>query len=396
MTKIINKLNTQSQEILRNENESFFSPYFMSIRSDADIPIANMLKEALRRSKYQHPVALDTIKNLKNLSPDYWEVNRVEAFIRSFSDESSIVLAIYDRALMQAPNQKELARVKYFLAQYLKKSSNPDALYKAYELAQDCFQILPDCEILHLLGSIEVQLGYFEKAIHNIKKSLFVKNTRSLLIHTTSLITAYRRYAEYKFIQEKNFSEALELLNEAFIQFEGAWIDGSRDFQLTETYSEVVKILLDVLVKAKDMNISVYREYEKYFEKIAKFPELIKTDNKLSQKNIELMLKLSKVSDVIKNYLVSNGFVNSNSAMLSNSNSPKEFEYRGQVLNLYDKYGYIKHPSFISNVRFKAKHFENKIDFDKLQRGSIIYFCVEPNSDRKKGEAVNATKVRLA
>jgi hypothetical protein len=223
-----------------------------------------------------------------------------------------------------------------------------------------------------------------------------VKNTRSLLIHTTSLITAYRRYAEYKFIQEKNFSEALELLNEAFIQFEGAWIDGSRDFQLTETYSEVVKILLDVLVKAKDMNISVYREYERYFEKIAKFPELIKTDNKLSQKNIELMLKLSKVSDVIKNYLVSNGFVNSNSAMLSNSNSPKEFEYRGQVLNLYDKYGYIKHPSFISNVRFKAKHFENKMDFDKLQRGSIIYFCVEPNSDRKKGEAVNATKVRLA
>lgn len=396
MTSILNKLNTQSIEIVKNDNESFFSPYYMSLRSDSDIPIANMLREALRQSRHQHPIALSTIKNLKNLSPDYWEVSRVEAFIRSFTDETSIVLNIYEQAIKQAPNSKELARVKYFLAQYLKKSSTPDGLTKAYRTAKECYEIIPDCEILHLMGSIEVQLGYFDQAIENFKKSLFVKNTRSLLIHTTSLVTAYRRYAEFKFIHEKNYKEALELLDEAFIQFESAWIDGHRDYYLTETYSEIVKTLLSILIRAKEINLSVYKDYEKYFIKISKFPELIKTDNKFGQKNIESMVRLSQISEVIKNYLISNGLIDIEFTAPSNLDSDGEIEYRGQVLNLYDGYGFIKHPSFISNVRFKAKLLENKIDFHNLQRGSVIYFHVEPRTNLKKGEAANATKVRLA
>jgi tetratricopeptide (TPR) repeat protein len=215
---------------------------------------------------------------------------------------------MYEQAIEKAPNAKELARVKYFFAQYLKKSNTPEALVKAYKIAKECYEIIPDYEILHLMGNLEVQLGDFEKAIENLRSSLFVKNTRSLLIHTTSLITAYRRYAENKFVQEKNFGEALELLNIAFIEFEGAWIDGSRDFQLTESYSEIVRSVLIVLMKAKDMNLSIFKDYENYFKKIAKFPEIIMADNKLSQKNVDMMIKLSDSSDLIKDYLVSNVF----------------------------------------------------------------------------------------
>jgi len=396
MKAILNKLNTQNIEITKNDNESFFSPYYMSLRSDSDVPIVNVLREALRLSRNQHAVALSTIKNLKNLSPDYWEVSRVEAFIRSFTDEADVVLGIYEQAIRQAPNPREIARVKYFLAQYLKKSSSPDSLTRAYSIALECYETIPDCEILHLLGSIEVQLGYFEQAIENIKKSLFVKNTRSLLIHTTSLVTAYRRYAEFKFIREKNYKEALELLNESFIQFEGAWIDGRRDYNLTETYSEIVKTLLSILSKAKEINFSIFKDYEEYFTKITKFPELIRTDNKFSQKNIESMIKLSSISEVIRNYLISNGFAETDSTVLLNREIDEKIEYRGQVLNLYEGFGFIKHPSFISNVRFKSRHFEDKIDFHKLQRGSVIYFCVESRTILKKGEAINATRVRLA
>lgn len=246
------------------------------------------------------------------------------------------------------------------------------------------------------MGTIEVQLGHFNQAIENIKKSLFVKNTRSLLIHTTSLITAYRRYAESKFIHDKNYKEALELLNEAFIEFESAWIDGHRDYYLTETYSELVKTLLSILIRAKEINLSVFNDYEKYFVKITKFPELIKTDNKLSQKNIENMIKLSQISEIIKNYLISNGLMDKEFSRSSNLESNREIEFRGQVLNLYDGFGFMKHPSFISNVRFKAKLFEDKMDFHKLQRGSVIYFCVESRTNLRKGVAANATKVRLA
>jgi tetratricopeptide (TPR) repeat protein len=396
MKKILDKLSTQSSDILNNDNESFFSPYYMSLRSADDIPIANMLKEALRQNRYQHNLALSTIKNLRNLSPDFWEVSRVEAFIRSFTDESSVVLGIYDQAIEKAPNPKELARVKYFLAQYLKKSNNPDSLASAYKIAKECYEIIPDYEILHLMGNLEVQLGDFEKAIENIKKSLFVKNTRSLLIHTTSLITSYRRYAEYKFVQEKNFGEALELLNQAFIEFEGAWIDGSRDYLLTETYSEIVRSVLIVLLKAKDMNLSIYRDYEKYFEKIAKFPEIIMADNKLGKKNIDMMIKLSEISESVKNYLVSNGMMET---LISNSLNQKnldQIEYRGQILTLFDGFGFIKHPSFASNIRFKAKQFADKNDFYKLQRGTVIYFSADSNEKLNKGEAATATGVRLA
>ena len=396
MKKILNKLSTQALDIINNEKESFFSPYYMSLRNDDDIPIANMLKEALRQSRYQHNLALSTIDNLKNLVPDFWEVNRVEAFIRSFSDESSAVIGIYEQAIEKAPNAKELARVKYFFAQYLKKSNNPDGLVKAYEIAKECYEVIPDYEILHLMGNLEVQLGDFEKAIENLRNSLFVKNTRSLLIHTTSLITAYRRYAENKFVQEKNFGESLELLNMAFIEFEGAWIDGSRDFQLTESYSEIVRSVLLVLMKAKDMNLSIFKEYENYFKKIAKFPEIIMADNKLSQKNVEMMIRLSDISEFIKDYLVSNGFTSSGASMSIDTTKIDEIEYRGQVLTLFDGFGFIKHPSFASNVRFKVNLFKDKNDFYKLQRGSVIYFSASSEAKLNKGEAAIAKHVRLA
>ena len=245
------------------------------------------------------------------------------------------------------------------------------------------------------MGNLEVQLGDFEKAIENLRSSLFVKNTRSLLIHTTSLITAYRRYAENKFVQEKNFGEALELLNMAFIEFEGAWIDGSRDFQLTESYSEIIRSVLIVLMKAKDMNLSIFKDYEKYFKKIAKFPEIIMADNKLSQKNLDMMMKLSDTSDLIKDYLVSNGFTSSGSSISINTSEIDEIVYRGQVLSLFDGFGFIKHPSFAANVRFKANLFQDKNDFYKLQRGSIIYFSASSEVKLNKGEAVTAKHVRL-
>ena len=108
------------------------------------------------------------------------------------------------------------------------------------------------------------------------------------------------------------------------------------------------------------------------------------------------MKKLSQISEVIRNYLISNGFIDIQTTILSNQDNHGEIEYRGQVLNLYDGFGFIKHSSFISNIRFKAKLFEDKTDFHKLQRGSVIYFCVESSINLKKGEAVNATKVRLA
>jgi hypothetical protein len=217
-----------------------------------------------------------------------------------------------------------------------------------------------------------------------------------LLIHTTSLITAYRRYAENKFVQEKNFGEALELLNIAFIEFEGAWIDGSRDFQLTESYSEIVRSVLMVLMKAKDMNLSIFKDYENYFKKIAKFPEIIMADNKLSQKNVDMMIRLSDSSDFIKDYLVSNGFTSRGSLISISSDEIDEIEYRGQVLTLFDGFGFIKHSSFPSNVRFKANLFEDKNDFYKLQRGAVIYFSASSETKLNKGEAVTAKHIRLA
>jgi DNA replication protein DnaC len=396
MQKVISKLSTQALEILKNENESFYSPYYMQLRNDQDIPIANMLKEALRQSKYQHGIALSNIKNLKNLSPDFWEVDRVEAFIRSFSDDSNVVTDIYKQAISKAPNEKEKARVKYFLAQHLSKSSDPDSFHEAIKIATECFQAIPDPEVLHLLGNLEVRIGNFEQAISNIKKSLFVKNNRSLLIHTTSLINAYRRYAEHKFIVEKNFGEAFELLNQAFLEFEGAWIDGSRDFQLTRTYSEIMRSVLLILLKAKDMNMSIFRDYERYFVKIAKYPEIIVSDDKYWQRNLDSMQKLSIHSTYIKDFLISNGHIENDVSITPISEVADKVEYRGQVLTLFDGYGFIKHPSFPSNVRFKAKQLQNKDDFNKLQRGSIIYFTTDSGIKQTKGEAFIAKLVRLA
>ena len=149
-------------------------------------------------------------------------------------------------------------------------------------------------------------------------------------------------------------------------------------------------------MKAKDMNLSIFKDYEKYFKKIAKFPEIIMADNKLSQKNVDMMIKLSDSSDLIKDYLVSNGFTSSGSSISINTDEIDEIEYRGQVLTLFDGFGFIKHSSFASNVRFKANLFKDKNDFYKLQRGSVIYFSASSEAKLNKGEAATAKHVRLA
>ena len=98
------------------------------------------------------------------------------------------------------------------------------------------------------------------------------------------------------------------------------------------------------------MNLSIFKDYEKYFKKIAKFPEIIMADNKLSQKNLDMMMKLSDTSDLIKDYLVSNGFTSSGSSISINTSEIDEIVNRCQVLRLFDGFALVYDPLNFSHT----------------------------------------------
>jgi len=134
-----------SEEKARAEQRTKpYSPFSIVIRSTGDFVVARYLQSALyRTSERRYRDADDEIKQAKALAPEYFEVHRVDAWVKVAQKNITAAQTAYQSAIELEPNHAPLLYwYSNFLLRYLDDASGAlDILKQAYELDQTSFEI---------------------------------------------------------------------------------------------------------------------------------------------------------------------------------------------------------------------------------------------------------------
>ncbi len=194
-----------------------YSFYSLATRSRSDFIVAKHLVDALRQSRDKNfPAAEDFIQKARDLAPEYFEVYRVEALVKTAQGNYSAAHSAYEAAIEIEPLSAPLRKwYGGFLMRYL---DNTDAsltqFKKAAELDPNSTEV--QIEIARAL----LYLREFDQATQRIQEAIGKVNIRSQSarkVHDLYLQCFYRK-ADY-LISEREYADAvahLEKLREAY------------------------------------------------------------------------------------------------------------------------------------------------------------------------------------
>jgi tetratricopeptide (TPR) repeat protein len=188
------------------------APNTVRARGAGDVPVAHLLREALSASKRDSfKVATDITTRARSLNPEYWEVDRVEAFIFSAAGYVDKATAMYRNALRQARDtgdEEGRAVVSYFFSGHLSRRANEPE--QALEYARDAHRFFRSPETSQELGKLLYWLGKFEESQVLLEDSIENSGGRTRLIAMTALVDSWKRWSEELLSNQRRPMEALE------------------------------------------------------------------------------------------------------------------------------------------------------------------------------------------
>lgn len=261
----INEFNIKALEI-RNQNEKV---------------IARYLHEALRLSnrKIQNiEEALNQIHQAKEIVPNYFEIYRISALIKSFSGDLLGADEDYKLALELEPNN---LRLLYFYTGFMlyQMSDNETALI----YAKKAYQLKPQSpEIAILYARCIGYQGKYEDAISILNDRMKEGNISSpkiFRIITTIMIDFYRRWANTDVELKCDYTSSIYKLKEAIELFEQAANYGEVDFPMIKEFSEALYwLLVSIADSGEEIDrmfvINKYIKYEDYVEQSPYFTRI--------------------------------------------------------------------------------------------------------------------------
>ena len=113
-----------------------YSPRSIASKSTGELVVTKYLQDALNHSKSkEYSLALDKIDDAKKLAPDFFEVHRIEAWIKVLQNDISSARTCYQKAIEIEP---EHAPLRYFYGQFLMRSWNDvEASLEQFTLAAE-------------------------------------------------------------------------------------------------------------------------------------------------------------------------------------------------------------------------------------------------------------------
>ncbi|MEV4829117.1 NB-ARC domain-containing protein [Micromonospora sp. NPDC049257] len=185
------------------------APNVVRVRSSHDAPTAHLLRLALlacRRRNVEQ--ALEYIARARTLNPEYWEVDRVEAFIHSVRGQVEQATAMYRSALRRAEDEESRAVVAYFFAGHLARKAHDPA--QSLEFAEIAHRYFQSSDTSQQLGLFLIWSRRFVEGQEYLEAALDMAEGRVRLITLTSLAESWRRWAEFLMDNERKYSEAAQ------------------------------------------------------------------------------------------------------------------------------------------------------------------------------------------
>lgn len=365
----------QKQEDRRRIDESnrSLAPSVIRIRNDMDKPVAHILHRAsveIFRSKFDAAESL--IREAARLSPDYWEIQRIEGFLASEKDDVALALTKYLEAYRIAETKEHKAVVAHFLAGHLARKTGD--LEQAIGLARESHEVFNSAETKHALGNYLIWAGKFDEGEELLQSAQLSAEGQLKNIVTTALGSAYRRRAENMLDSERNILSAHQKAFSGFKIISSLILSGVEDRKLNEELLETSRLLLKISRRAEITAIKISHMQEFLTILLEAIPRL---------RNHKKFDKL--VEDLQRTHLPQpfnvEGFVAASILMFDESG---EGFKRGQVMSIEpnQNYGFIRSSELEDNAHFHKFSLKNGM-IEDLKVGDIVFFTISSSSESR-------------
>jgi len=202
-----------------------YSIYSIVMRSSSDLVVAKYLRDALNLAKENRAEeALDLVAQAKSLSPDYFEVHRIEAWVAFKSGNYVLAQSAYEASLELEP---ESPHVHFWYGGFLLRYMNAvdDALAqfeKAWALDQKSSQVALE------VARCQMYAGRYDKAENVLNSLATLKDSPAIARKQHDLhIQLYTRRADQLLAQKdyRGAFDAMVSMREVFQQIPSAEID---------------------------------------------------------------------------------------------------------------------------------------------------------------------------
>jgi cold shock CspA family protein/tetratricopeptide (TPR) repeat protein len=186
---------TSLRETLHHEStRDPYSAYNITPRSDHDLIIIKYLRDALQASRIKDYVTADAnVQKAKDLSPDYWEVHRVEAWLLAKQGKIPGARAAYEAAIELAP---DYAPLRFWYSSLLLRIDETELALRQLREAQ---RLDPTSAAIQIeLSRIQLYFGHFDEVRATLDPLLTRTDTSERNQRKTwdLYLQAYRREAD--------------------------------------------------------------------------------------------------------------------------------------------------------------------------------------------------------
>lgn len=362
------------------------APNAVRIRTNGDIPTAHLLREALSASRREtFKKAIEYIDRARAINPDYWEVDRVEAFLLSAEGYSAQATTIYRNALRKARDDSDdegIAVVSYYFSGHLARQANEPE--QALEYARRAHQYFESAETALGLGRNLMWTASFEEAQHYLEECLERAQGKTRLIAMTTMVDSWCRWSEKLLTEQRRPTEAADKAYAGFSLGISEVNSGTYDQRLTDQVIETASMFLRCAgsrgAASNDLNVELARVL-KYvdlkrdiFSGCRGYRNFLRNLAHLSrQRQLPPHARLIQELDALN---ASNNSQHSPTGVIGDNRV-----LRGSVRAWMGTYGFISHDEYPDNVFFPASSIRNLREWgtevDLANRS--VKFVVEPS-----------------
>lgn len=363
------------------EAERSLAPAVVRTRDRSDAATAQLLRRAMLASLADDLETAESLVNrARGLNHDYWEVDRVEAFLLLRRQQYTGATTLFLRAYKLADGEHK-AVAAHFLAGHL--SRNVRDLESATRYAREAHATIQTVDTAVALGNQLIWAHSFKEGIALLEPCVAKAKGKSRLIAATSLVEARRRHGEH--IRD-NERKPLAAFEEAWSGFEAAvplMAEGVIDRKLVASAADAAAGALHCLGSAIENGIPLPSNYEgRIGAIIPHLPRLLR-----SSKGNGLRVAIEKAG---RWGASCPSFVGLLSEMLAIEVAHKEADddssgfLVGYIHSVPgSSFGFISHDDYPENVYFHKRDFTANRPMSSLVRGSQVRFQVESQPDGK-------------
>lgn len=392
LTKREREFREEQERRVQDMADRSLAPVVVRQRDASDAPTCSVLRQALLNAKKgtDRELVYAKLDLARRMNPDFWEVDRVEGFIRDSYGDLIAATTSYEDAYSKADGDDRAVVAHFFAGHLARKARN---ISRAIEFAREAHATLGTYETGMALGNYLVWAHEFLAGIELLENAVPLARGKARVIAVSALAEAWRRFSEYAGEESRNFLDQYVYAWKGF-EIANAAIDaGVADERLRSTAADCAAIATQSAAICVRSSIRIQSLPKDLATLEGSIVRLMGTPawNRFVQ-GVE-KLKVSRGAPVAVQRIQAKIATLTETQSLVSPTGGKGDYYVGEVINVLDKYGFIRHLDFPENVFFHAGVVEAPHEIDHIGPGASVRFAVTLTERGPKATSVALTLV---